>query len=268
MLNLSTIRTLLFDMDGVVYRGKTRLPGMLEMLAFCDEQAIPYACITNNASKTQEQFEHKLSGMDIAIPGSRVFSSALVTGHYLRSHYPRGTRAFVIGMDGLREAVFGDGWFEPGDDNAQVVVLGIDFNVTYETFKTGCLAIRRGADYIVTNPDRAFPSEEGLLPGAGALAALLQTATDTDPLIIGKPEPTMFRVALEMLDAQPDTTLVVGDRLETDIAGAQNAGLKSVLVLTGVTTREHLAHSPYQPDDVYEGLPELLAAWQEQLAAV
>jgi 4-nitrophenyl phosphatase len=265
-LNLSTIRTVLFDMDGVVYRGKTLLPGVRELIAFCEQQGIAYACITNNSSRTPQQFEHKLEKMGIALPPERVISSAQATGHYARDTYPRGTPAYVIGMDGLQEALFGDGFFVRSERDPALVVVGIDMQVTYEALKMGCLAIRRGAHFIASNSDRAFPSEEGLMPGAGALVAFVQTATDVEPFVVGKPQPTMFRVAMERCGGSPETTLMVGDRLETDIAGAHRAGLRSVLVLTGVTRREQVEASPHQPDGVFEGLPALLEEWQRALA--
>lgn len=263
MLDFSTIRAILFDMDGVVYRGKTRLPGVVEVMEFCDQRSIPYACITNNASKTRQQFEQKLSAMGIPLPGSQVFSSAMMTGHYLRNHYPEGTTAYVIGMDGLREAVFGDGYFVEQHKTPALVVMGVDLEVTYEKFKIACLAIRAGAKFIVSNMDKAFPSEDGLHPGAGALAAFIQAATDVEPLVIGKPQPILFTTALEVFGVSPDQALVIGDRLETDIAGAQNAGIRNAVVLTGVTTREYLETSPYKPDAVFEDLNEFLVAWKQ-----
>ncbi len=262
MLDFSTIGTVLFDMDGVIYRGLTPLPGVAEMLTFCAQESIPYACITNNASKTRQQFEHKLTKMGLDIPGERVFSSAMVTGHYLRATYPRGTSAYMIGMSGLEEALFGDGYLVPQEETADLVVQGIDLSVTYDKFRVAALAIQKGAHFILTNPDKAFPSEDGLHPGAGALAAFIQAATNHEPFVVGKPQPTLFRVAIDMLEAEPAATLVIGDRLETDIAGARNAGLKSAVVLTGVTTREHLETSPHQPDGVFDGLPELLTEWK------
>lgn len=261
MIDFTTIRTLLFDLDGVIYRGHTRLPGVPEMIAFCDQHAIAYACITNNSTRTPRQYEQKLAEMDIHVPAARVLTSALVTGRYLRAGYPRGTTVYAIGMQGLHEALFDDGYFVPEERDPQLVVQGADFEVTYEKLKIGCLSIRAGARFIATNPDRTFPTEQGLVPGAGSIMAALQAATDVEPFVVGKPQPTMFRVALELLGSTPETTVVVGDRLDTDIAGAQNAGLRSILVLSGVSNREEVAASPYQPDAVFEGLPELLAAW-------
>ncbi|NJP05814.1 MAG: HAD-IIA family hydrolase [Chloroflexaceae bacterium] len=263
MLHLASIRTLLIDIDGVLYRGKTVLPGAEQLIAFCQKHGIAFACITNNGSLTPQQYEQKLAAIGLHIPVKVIFTSALVTGYYLRSTYPRGTSVYAIGMRGLHEAIFHDDALVAGERQAQVVVLGPDFEVTYEKLKIGCLAIRNGADFIVTNPDRTLPTEEGLIPDAGALAAALEAATDITPLVIGKPQPAMFRLAMEHLQGQPASTLVIGDRLETDIAGARNAGVQSLLVLTGVSQRSELASSPYQPDAVFDDLPAVLHAWHK-----
>lgn len=262
MFDFSRFRTLLLDMDGVLYRGQQVLPGVHKLLQFCNQHDIAYACITNNATRTREQYGQKLAALGIPIAQEYVFTSALITSHYLRQHYPPGTTVYAIGMDGLVQALFDDGYFVPTDETPQLVVQGADFLLTYDKLKRGCLAIRAGATFIATNTDRTFPSEEGLVPGAGSLVAALQAATDVEPLVVGKPQPIMFQVALEMLQGKPETTLVIGDRLDTDIAGAQNAGLANVLVLTGVTRREDVAASPHQPDAVFDDLIAVYEAWQ------
>ncbi len=262
MLNFSSLSAVLFDMDGVIYRGKQPLPGVHAVLRFCDEQSIRYACISNNATMTRQQYGEKLAAMHIPISGEQVLGSALATAHYLRSHYPRGTTIYALGMDGLHDALFGDGYFAYQEQQPQLVVQGADMAFGYEKLKIATLAIRAGARFIATNTDRTFPNEEGLVPGSGTLTAILQAATDVEPLVVGKPQPTMFHVALEWLGSTPEATLMIGDRLETDIAGARNAGLPSALVLTGVTSRDQLATSPHQPDGVFDDLEALLEAWK------
>lgn len=262
MVDLAQTRTVLFDMDGVLYRGNAMLPGTQELLAFLDRTDVRYACITNNASLTPAEYEAKLAKMGIRMPAELVLTSALVTGHYLRRTYPRGTRVLIVGMGGLREALLADGSFVEDEATPELVVQGADFKLTYDRLKLATLAIRRGARYIATNPDRTFPAEEGLIPGAGAVMAALVAATDTEPLIIGKPAPTMFQAAVDMLGGDPATTLVIGDRLDTDIGGAINAGLPSLLVLTGVSTRAEAENGPIRPDLIYADLPTLLADWQ------
>lgn len=262
MIAFNTLRAVLFDMDGVLYRGSQVLDGVHELLAFLNGRAVPYACITNNASMTPGQYEEKLAAMGVAMPAARVVTSAIATARHLRAAYPRGTRVFIVGMRGLREALLTDGHFVEDDVLPELVVQGADFELTYEKLRKATLFIRGGASYIATNPDRTFPSEEGLIPGAGAVTAALVAATDTTPLVIGKPAPTMFHVAAAMLEASPAQTLVIGDRLDTDIAGAIAAGMTSALVLTGVTHRAEVDESPVRPMAIYQDLPALLADWR------
>lgn len=265
MIAFTTIRAVLFDMDGVLYRGRMVLDGVRELLGFLDERAIGYACITNNASMTPGQYEEKLAAMGVAMPAARVVTSAIATALHLRAAYPRGTRVFIVGMRGLREALLDDGHFVEDDHLPELVVQGADFELTYEKLRRATLFIRGGATYIATNPDKTFPAEEGLIPGAGAVMAALVAATDTEPLVIGKPAPTMFHVAASMLGADPASALVIGDRLDTDIAGAIAAAMPSALVLTGVSDRAEATAGPIRPTAIYAGLPELLAAWRDAL---
>ena len=260
------MRAVLFDMDGVLYRGNSALPTVNELLAFLAERQVAYACITNNASRTREQFSAKLQMMGIAVPAERIVTSATATSVWLRSRAPRGTTIYMVGMDGLREALFGDGYFveqrSEGAGRPDYVVVGADFEVTYAKLRAACLAIRAGATFVGTNPDTTYPTEEGLVPGVGALILALEAASDRRALIIGKPERAMFDAALQMLGVPNAEALVVGDRLNTDILGASRAGIPAVMVLTGVSTVQELAQSPVQPAAVFDGLPELLDAWR------
>ncbi len=265
MIAFTTIKAVLFDMDGVLYRGNQPLAGVRELLAFLDEQSVGYACITNNASMTPAQYEAKLARMGLHVPAGRVITSAIATGRALRAMYPRGTRVYIVGMEGLREALLHDGHFVEDDRAAEVVVQGADFALTYNTLRTATLLIRAGAHFVATNPDRTFPSEEGLIPGAGAITAALVAATDTQPLVIGKPAPTMFQVAAETLGAPVALVLVIGDRLDTDIAGAAAAGMPAALVLTGVSSRAEAETGPVRPAAIYADLGELLEDWRAKV---
>lgn len=263
-VNFAAIRTLLLDMDGVLYRGEQVLPGVNDLLQFCQQHDIAVGCITNNATRTQAQYGTKLARMGIAIPGERVLTSALATAAYLREHYPAGTSVYIVGMQGLEHALLHDGYFRAAaeDEHPALVVQGLHVGFTYAHLRRAALAIRAGAHFIATNPDRTFPSEEGLTPGAGAITAALEAATDTTATVIGKPQPTMFTTATHMLGGDPASTLIIGDRLDTDIVGGQRAGLHTALVLTGVTTRATLETSPVQPDAVFSDLPAVLQAWR------
>jgi 4-nitrophenyl phosphatase len=266
MMPFTTIKAVLFDMDGVLYRGNQPLAGARELLAFLDARGLSYACITNNASMTPEQYEAKLARMGLNVPAGRVITSAIATGRALRAMYPRGTRVYIVGMEGLRAALLHDGHFVEDARAAELVVQGADFALTYDTLRAATLLIRAGARFIATNPDRTFPSEEGLIPGAGAITAALVAATDTQPLVIGKPAPTMFQVAAEALGAPPAAVLVIGDRLDTDIAGAAAAGMPAALVLTGVTSRAEAEAGPVRPTAIYADLGALLEDWRATVA--
>ncbi|MGQ9926763.1 MAG: HAD-IIA family hydrolase [Chloroflexaceae bacterium] len=266
MITFPTIKAVLFDMDGVLYRGNQPLAGARELLAFLDAQGLNYACITNNASMTPEQYEAKLARMDLSVPAGRVITSAIATGRALRAMYPRSTRVYIVGMEGLRAALLHDGHFVEDERAAELVVQGADFSLTYDTLRVATLLIRAGARFIATNPDCTFPAEEGLIPGAGAITAALVAATDKQPLVIGKPAPTMFQVAAATLGAPPAAVLVIGDRLDTDIAGAAAAGMPAALVLTGVSSRAEAEAGPVRPTAIYADLRALLEDWRTTVA--
>lgn len=261
MLDLSRFDTILLDMDGVLYRGPAPLPGVNDLLALCARRGMRYACVTNNSTLTPQQYETKLAGMGIQIPATQIITSSTATRRFLEHEFARGTPAFYVGMHGLREALFADGYFVYAEQRPQVVVSGLDTELTYQKLKLAALAIRAGARYVATNPDLTLPVEEGLVPGAGSIIALLKAATDTAPTVIGKPGAAMFHTAIDILGADAQRTLTVGDRLDTDIAGAASAGLASALVLTGVSTQAQAEAGEVKPDAIFAGLPELVAAW-------
>lgn len=262
MLNLSHYKAVIFDMDGVLYRGKMPLPGVADMLAFLNECGIAYACATNNATMTPVEFAAKLERMDIHMRPEQIVTSPVATRRYLEARAPHGTGIYCVGMNGLRTALFGDGYFVEDDQQPAFVVVGMDFEVTYPQLRRAALLIRSGVPFIGTNPDTTFPAEDGIVPGCGALLALLRVGSEREPYVIGKPGPALFDAAISIMGSDPTRTLTIGDRLDTDIAGSVAAGLASALVLTGVTTREQLATSSVQPDAVFDNLPALLEAWR------
>lgn len=264
-LDLSLIRAVLFDMDGVLYRGKQPLPGVNELLAFLAEHDIAYGCITNNAMRTPAQVAEGLRAMGLPIPAERILTSAVATNLYLRSVAPRGSTVYAIGMDGLLEPLFGDGYFVQQEQRPQYVVVGANFELRYAHLRAACLAIRAGATFIGTNPDTTYPAEDGIVPGAGAILAALVAATDQQPTIIGKPQPGLFQAALTLLGSTAATTLVIGDRYDTDIVGAINAGLQAALVLTGVSTAAEAERGPLQPGAILADLPAVLQSWRAAL---
>jgi 4-nitrophenyl phosphatase len=261
---LRSIKSLIVDMDGVLYRGTEAIPGTRRFLGFLRERAIGFSLATNNATRTPQQFVDKLAGMGIAVEPGEIWTSALATASYLAEIAPSGARVFVVGQDGLRTALRDKGFVLVKED-ADYVVAGMDFTICYEELAQASLQIRAGAQFIGTNPDKTFPSERGILPGAGSLLAFLQAASGVEPTVIGKPETAMMEQAMVLMHAQRETTAVLGDRLETDILAGQRAGLVTLLVLSGVTSRDTLSSSELQPNLIYEDVRDLHAQWKEVL---
>ncbi|HSJ52236.1 MAG TPA: HAD-IIA family hydrolase [Anaerolineae bacterium] len=262
---LRSIRHLIVDMDGVLYRGAEMIPGAPQLLTFLRQQGIGFVLATNNGTRTPQQFVDKLAGMGVEVEPAEILTSAQATAGYLAGIAPPGTRVFVVGMDGLRTALQGAG-FELVEHDPEYVVAGMDFKICYERLAQATLHVRAGAGFVATNPDLTFPSERGIVPGAGALLALLEAATGVKPHVIGKPETAMMEQAMLRLGAARETTAALGDRLETDILAGRRAGLRTLLVLSGITDRPLLAASEMQPDLVFENVADLWATWKEVLA--
>lgn len=264
-MKLEEIRNLFIDMDGVLYRGHQALPGVQEMLAFLDARGIGYLLVTNNATMSQAQFSDKLAKMDVSVPPECIITSAVATAAYLAERAPAGTRVCVVGEESLAREMEKQGMVIAGRD-AEYVVAGLDRTLTYEKLKTATLAIRAGATFIGTNPDRTLPIENAVAPGAGSILAALVAATDVQPLIVGKPEPIILEQSMRILGARAEDSAVLGDRLETDILGGYRAHMATIMVLTGISTAEEAAVYQVQPDWIYADLPALTAAWSAALA--
>ena len=246
-LNLQRIRGVLFDMDGVIYVGDRLLLGVQQMLDFLDQTGRKWLCVTNNASKTSLQFVEKLTNLGVKARPEQI-----------RVHgWPKG-KVIIVGQDGLRSAL-AKYEFELTINPAEATyaIAGINFELTYEELAGVALAIRNGARFIGTNSDRSYPSERGLLPGAGSILALLSAATDVEPIVIGKPNPGMFDQAIHRLGLQPEEVMMVGDRYDTDISGAISLGLTTTGVLTGVSTREDFESAKMPPDLIARDLIQL-----------
>jgi 4-nitrophenyl phosphatase len=259
--SLNSLQALVIDMDGVLWRGATALPGLTDFFAFLRANNIPFTLATNNASKTPAQYVQRFAGLGIEIFPAEVMTSSLATAEYLKTQYPPGTSMYVVGQSGIRQALTNAG-FVITEENVAAVVAGIDFELTYNKLKIATLQINKGARFIGTNPDLTFPVEGNFAPGAGSILAAISAATGKQPTIIGKPEPTLFEMALRRMKTRPARTAMIGDRLETDILGAQRAGLKTILVLSGVSTSEALKTSDIQPNWVFSGIKELVEVWQ------
>jgi 4-nitrophenyl phosphatase len=264
-LNLNDIQALVIDMDGVLWRGNKPLPGLVDFFDFIQTQALPFVLATNNSGKTPEQYVEKLAGFGVSVKRETILTSSLATAAYLEQTFGPKLTVYVVGQEGLREAMREAGFklVEDSRRPADVVVAGIDFTITYEKLKHASFLIQRGARFVGSNGDLTLPSEEGLNPGTGAILAAIEAATGVKPVTVGKPERLMFDIALKKIASPPQHTAMIGDRLETDILGAQRAGLKTILVTTGVDDQAAIATKGIRPDAVFSGIEELTQVWQK-----
>lgn len=263
--NLQAVAHLIIDMDGVLWRSEEPLPGLQEFFTFLRRRRIDFVLATNNSSKTPEQYVAKLARLGIEVPIDRVLTSAQATASYLGRTASPGTRVYAIGEEGVQRALQRQR-FELTEEEAAYVVVGWDRHLTWNKLRTAALLIHAGADFIGTNPDASFPTELGPVPGNGAQLAALETTTGVAPVVVGKPEPWLYREALQRMGADTSTTAVVGDRLDTDIAGGVHAGLKTVLVLSGIATEADLANAPVKPDLVCANIEALTQIWRTQVS--
>lgn len=261
---LADIRNLLIDMDGVLYRGRTGLPGGPELIAFLRERGIPYLLVTNNSTLTPAQFVLRLGRMGIDVSQDLIMTSGVATSAYLATLAPPGTKVNVVGEPALIKELEGRGFVIAGRD-AEYVVCGWDKGINFDKLKTACLAIRDGATFIGTNADKTYPLEKDLIPGAGSILAFLVAATDVEPIVVGKPEPIMIEQSLRMLGARPEETAILGDRLDTDILGGHRAGILTIMLLTGISTEAEAAACDAPPDLIFDDLPTLISVWAEAL---
>jgi 4-nitrophenyl phosphatase len=254
------IRKLIMDMDGVLWHGDTPMPGLAAYFDLLDEAGIDYVLATNNATKTAAQYVRKLAGFGLTVPEERVLTSAEATAAYLAETYAPETAVYVLGDGGLHEAIAVRGFsiIGPADvragADAPLVVVGLSKHSTYKDLAMAAHLVERGARFIGTNPDPSFPSEIGPLPGAGALLAAIETSTGVAPFIIGKPSPVMFKEAVTRLGGDPAAIAMVGDRLSTDIAGGRDAGLRTILVLSGISSCEEAEQGDITPDYIFDDI--------------
>lgn len=275
---MNHIKNLILDMDGVLWHGDTAVPGLSHFFQTLRQQRINFVLATNNASKTPAQYVAKLAGFGVPVTPEQILTSAIATADYLQEEYAPGTPAlsgdaqlptevavYVLGGDGLHQAIRERGFrvlsvadVMEGGQRGAVTAVGLWREATYADFAAAAICINHGARFIGSNPDVSLPSEYGPLPGAGSFLALLAAATGIQPTIIGKPGIIMFQEALKRLGSTLGNTAMVGDRLSTDIAGGKAAGLHTILLLSGISTREELAqpHAP-QPDYVLTDIMEL-----------
>jgi 4-nitrophenyl phosphatase len=256
-----TIKALILDMDGVLWKADAPIGNLPAIFDWIRARGLKVAFATNNGSRTPEQYVERLAGFGVIVEPWQVVTSSLGVAHLLSQRFPAGGPIFAIGEAGVMFALRDKG-FEPLSveeaEKAQVVVMGIDRGISFPKMCEAALLVRRGVPFYATNPDRTFPTPRGEIPGAGAWISVIVTATGIEPIYAGKPAPYLLDLARERLGTAKEETLVVGDRLETDIAGGQGAGCPVALVLSGVSTREQ--GEMWQPvvDVIAEDLSSLL----------
>jgi len=241
-------KAFLTDMDGVLVRGKQPIPGAQEFIARLIETKTPFLVLTNNPKYTPRDLSHRLASEGLHVPEANLFTSALATAQFLNQQRPHGT-AFVVGESGLTQAMHQVG-YTMTSSRPDYVVLGETDAYNLEQITQAIRLIMGGARFIATNPDATGPSETGIVPACGAMAALIQAATGVRPYFVGKPNPLMMRKALSTINAHSESTVMVGDRMDTDVIAGMEAGMETILVLSGVTRQEDVERFPYRPTHI------------------
>jgi 4-nitrophenyl phosphatase len=248
---------ILFDMDGVLYRGPRRLPGAVELLQFLDRHGIRYAMVTNNSTRSPGQYARLLAAMNMPVPAARIMTTSMATAIHLREALRPGARVLVIGETALRRAVAAAG-FTLAWDRVSAVVVGLDRRMTHKKLTLATQALLTGAAFIATNPDPLLPTARGFAAGAGAGVAALRYTSGRAPTMIGKPRPLMLREALRHLGVSARRSAMVGDQVSTDIVAGKAAGMFTIFVKSGISEsgRATAARGP-RPDLTVRDLMQL-----------
>ena len=244
------------DMDGVLVHENNAIPGADRFLARLRELGIPFLVLTNNSIYTRRDLSARLRAGGLDVPEEAIWTSALATARFLEDQRPGGS-AFVIGEAGLTTALHSAG-YTLTEREPDYVVLGETRTYSFERITQAIRLIADGARFIATNPDPTGPTPDGPLPATGSVAALISRATGVDPYFVGKPNPLMMRSALNAIDAHSETAAMVGDRMDTDVVSGLEAGMHTVLVLTGSTTREEAERFPYRPSRIADSIADLV----------
>jgi NagD protein len=243
-------------MDGVLVHEDAALPGAAEFLQRLVDRERRFLVLTNNSIYTPRDLAARLAGSGLTVPEEAIWTSALATADFLKSQLPKGS-AYVIGEAGLTTALHEAGYILT-DRNPDYVVLGETRTYSFEAITAAIRLIEAGARFIATNPDATGPSADGPLPATGSVAALITRATGRLPYFVGKPNPMMFRSALNRIEAHSESTMMIGDRMDTDVVAGIEAGLDTILVLTGSTRRADIANYPYRPNRVLDSIADVI----------
>ncbi len=245
----------LMDMDGVLIRGSVMVPGADRFIEKLKKRAAKFLVLTNNPRYTPGDLSHRLQWIGLEIPPESIFTSAMAAARFLQAQKPGG-KAFVLGESGLTDAIHRVDYVIT-DLDPDYVVLGETGSYDIDLITKAMRLIQAGAHFIATNPDPSGPSESGLVPACGAMAAFIERATGVSPFFVGKPNPLMMRLALKYLGVHSENTVMMGDRMDTDIITGIEAGLETILVLTGVTRTEDVRRFPYQPTHIVQSVVDI-----------
>jgi NagD protein len=244
------------DMDGVLVREQTVVPGADRFVARLRALDLPFLVLTNNSMYTPRDLAARLLAIGLEVPEERIWTSAMATARFLQEQRPEGS-AFVVGETGLTTALHASG-YTLTDRNPDYVVLGETRTYSFEQIARAIRLVAAGARFIATNPDPVGPTPDGPLPATGSVAALISRATRVEPYFVGKPNPLMMRSALNAIDAHSEASAMVGDRMDTDIVSGLEAGMHTVLVLTGITSRVEAERFPYRPSRIVDSIADLI----------
>ena len=256
MADRSKIKSWLTDMDGVLVHEGHPIPGAAELIEKWTAAGTPYLVLTNNSIYTPRDLSARLKIAGLDIPEERIWTSALATAAFLNSQKPQGT-AYVIGETGMTQALHDIGYVQT-DQNPDYVVLGETRNFNFDNLTKAIRLIGAGSRFIVTNPDATGPSNEGPLPAAGSVAALITKATGMKPYVVGKPNPMMFRSAMRKIGAHSESTGMIGDRMDTDVVAGIEAALHTILVLTGIADEAEIQKYPFRPTEILMSVADLV----------
>jgi NagD protein len=256
MAERKQIECWLTDMDGVLVHEGAALPGAAELIKQWQSKGQRFLVLTNNSIYTPRDLSARLRATGLDIPEESIWTSALATAAFLKSQKSQGS-AFVIGEAGMTTALHEIGYIQT-DVNPDYVVLGETRNFSFENLTKAIRLIAAGARFIATNPDATGPSADGILPATGSVAALITKATGREPYIVGKPNPMMFRTAMNKIQAHSETTGMIGDRMDTDVVAGIESGLHTVLVLTGIADYAEIERYPFRPNEILNSVADLL----------
>jgi 4-nitrophenyl phosphatase len=254
---MNKIKSLIFDMDGVLWRDQTPIGDLGKIFQQLQNHNIKYSFATNNSTKSPSEYQDKLNKYGISVKEEQIVTSSITLVELLKDKFPHGGAVHILGENGLREALQQNGFYHR-DHNVFAVVGGLDRKINYEKLKLATLLLQQEIEFYYTNADTTFPSPEGIIPGAGSILRALEVGSGKNAILAGKPKPKMFEIAMRIINASPVSTLVIGDRLDTDILGGLQAKCLTAMVLTGISTSEDLKNSAYQPHFVFKNLTDLV----------